>query len=124
MPTWNHEKSVDEVTMINHAFVKELWDGKRGQALRDSLFKQGNLTSLQAFLKKRGFRIAKAVQIVLVDIEGARTKNFPENINKSRPYYFLVLPPVPTRTTSNPDYKVHQTAVEALFHASTDGYGM
>jgi hypothetical protein len=127
MPTWNHADNVDALTMVNHAFVKELWDNEKGKALRDTLFKfkHEDLGGLLGFLNKRGFKITPGVQIILVDIEGVQTKNFPEEINKQKPFYFLVLPPVPTKAAENGDeYKAHQTSVEALFHASNDGYGM
>ncbi len=126
MPTWNHTQSVDELTMVNHAFVKELWDGVKGPALRARLFDPLlDLAALQKLLNDRGFKIPSRVQIMVVDIEGGQTRNFPDPIVKGASWYALVLPPVPTKASNNPaEYKAYQAAVEALFHASNDGYGM
>ncbi len=125
MPTWNHTQNVDALTMMNHAFVKDLWDKEKGKALRDSFFDPKlDLSGVQGLLNARGFEIPSAVQIIIVDIESAETRKFPDPIIKTVPYYCLVLPPVPTKTPMTSDYKAHQTSVEALFHASNDGYGM
>lgn len=104
-------------------FIQKLWSDTHGQSLRDELFKEQNLVDVQRVLAPLGFELPVDVQVVLVDVEGGRTKTYPDPIDKQGRWYVLVLPPRPTRSKDS-QYQDQIAWLEATFHASNDGYGM
>lgn len=104
-------------------FIQKLWSDTHGPSLRDALFKEQNLTDVQGVLAPLGFELPPDVQVILVDIEGGRTKTYPDPIDQAGRWYVLVLPPRPTRSQDS-HYRDQIAWLEATFHASNDGYGM
>lgn len=127
-PTKSYDEyQVGAATQRNYAFLEELWSA-RGPALRDQLFSQGSEASLRALLGAWNIPIPDDVRIMLVDIEGAKTKvHSPAIIPSSDKFYVLILPPVPRREENKPGndvYKEMQAWNSAWYHAINDGYGM
>lgn len=122
MPTFDHERDITEIQR-NHAFITKLWDKKTGPALRDRLFAAKDLRRLKAELNDHGLVYPNDVQIILVDVENGRTKNFPKALDTNGRWYVIVLPPRPRRSKDK-QYCEQIAWTEAAFHASNDGYGM
>ncbi len=107
----------------NHEFITKLWAESGGAELRESLFQQKNLEALREILRPHGFEFPPDVQMILVDVEGGRTRNYPDPIDKNQRWYVMVLAPKPIRS-EDPHYRDQIAWLEATFHASNDGYGM
>lgn len=123
MPTYDHAGSSDANANIYYDFITKLW-GTGGEAVREELFNQPSPMALHSVLRdKHKIDIPDFVHIILVDIEGARTKNFPVSIKTTDTYYCFVMPPKPIKSQDD-KYVDRQKWSEASFHASNDGYGM
>lgn len=122
MPVFNQQRDINEVKK-NFEFIKKLWDGENGKALRDHLFAQSTKEELAAVLREHGFQFPTGMQFVLVDVAGGRTKSLPAEIVENQSWYVLVFAPEPLRSKDK-QYCEQMAWTEATFHASNDGYGM
>ena len=123
---WDPTK-VGEQVQANVVFLTKLFDNVNQQALRDQLFAYDEAALRTALNTTHHIPVPADVKIMLVDIEYARTKSFGVINPAADKFYVLMLPPVPSRETSDPtkaDYKRMQAWEGAWHHAIVDGYGM
>jgi hypothetical protein len=120
-----------EFAAANAAFLKRLWseDGQPN-SLRNQLFEITSGPALRDRMASADINITLApasmtsVQILLVDVEGGRSKPLGAGaggaIDPNQNFYVLVLPSRP-KNASETDW---QAWIEASFHAANDSYGM
>jgi hypothetical protein len=111
--------------------VKKLFDPLHQQAFRNGFFHLNSEDQLRNLLADNKIIIPKTddgtpqgrpIRIIVVDVQYARMKWYPDNVlidPVNELFYLLVMPPVPQ--TYDP---VMQGWESAWYHAIVDGFGM
>lgn len=118
-----YQDRIGSVAQVHFEFLtRKLW-AAGGAALRQQFISANSQESLKALLTEHKIEFPANAQIMVVDLENAKTNG----LNTPPPtadYYILVLPPKPTRHGAEPHYLEMQAWSAAYYHAINDSYGM
>jgi hypothetical protein len=118
------EERIGDHLQANYVFLEKLFDGRDGRELRRELWELDEGALRERINAELKLKIPRDVRIMLVDIENARAKPEPGDINpRTESFYVVVLPPVPRRERGH-TYKEMAAWEGAWHHAIVDGYGM
>lgn len=117
-----YSERIGSVAQVHFEFlVRKLW-GAGGDALRQQFISTASQEGLKALLQEHKIEFPAGAQIMVVDLQNAKTNGL--NAAPTADYYILVLPPKPTRHGNEPHYLEMQGWSAAYYHAINDSYGM
>ena len=118
-----YQDRIGSVAQVHFEFlVRKLWDDRTGPALRQQFISTTSQEGLKALLQEHKIEFPTGAQIMVVDLENAKTNGL--NAQPSADYYILVLPPKPARHGGETHYLEMQAWSAAYYHAINDSYGM